>query len=98
MSVQRLQIETALSAKLPKDILTTLLDDYQYIKQQFFLKKFRPSELNAARFSESVLRLIEFLDTGNYTAFGQQLNTCKVINRVVNNTSLPEVFAFLFLS
>jgi hypothetical protein len=90
MSIQRSQIEIALSKKLPQDILTTLLDEYQYIKQQFFLRRFQPAELNAARFSECVLRLIEFLDTGSYTKFGKQLDTPKIINRVSNNVSLPE--------
>lgn len=73
MSIQRSNIETALSTKLPKDILIVLLNEYQNIKQYFFLRKFRPTELNAARFSECILRLIEFLDTGSFTPFGKQL-------------------------
>ncbi|WNZ25437.1 hypothetical protein HJG54_22995 [Leptolyngbya sp. NK1-12] len=94
MSVQKSQIESALSAQLPKDIITELLNEYQHIKQQFFLRKFQPAELNAARFSECVLRLIEFLDTGNYTPFGKQLNTQNIINRISNNTGLPEGVRF----
>ncbi|MBE9007394.1 hypothetical protein IQ259_20555 [Fortiea sp. LEGE XX443] len=94
MSVQRSQIEGALSTKLPKDVIVALLDEYQNIKQQFFLRKFQPSELNAARFSECILRIIEFLDTGNYTAFGKQLDTQKIINRVSSNTTLPEGIRF----
>ena len=95
MSIQRSQIEAALTTQFPKDIITTLLDEYQHIKQQFFLRKFQPAELNGARFSECVLRLIEFLDTGNYTPFGEQLRTQNIINRVSNNTSLPEGIRFL---
>jgi hypothetical protein len=94
MSVQRSQLETALSTQFPQEVLTTLLDEYQHIKQQFFLGKFQPAELNAARFSECVLRLIEFLDTGSYTPFGKQLNTQNIINRVSNNTALPEGIRF----
>jgi hypothetical protein len=94
MSVQRSQLETALSTQFPQEVLTALLDEYQHIKQQFFLRKFQPAELNAARFSECVLRLIEFLDTGNYTPFGKQLNTQNIINRVSNNTGLPEGIRF----
>lgn len=94
MSIQRSQVEQALSTQFPKDILTALLDEYQHIKQLFFLRKFQPSELNAARFSECVLRLIEFLDTGIYTPFGKQLDTQKIINRVTNNTNLPEGVRF----
>lgn len=94
MSIQRSQLESALSTHLPKDVFAALLDEYQHIKQQFLLRKFQPTELNAARFSECVLRLIEFLDTGTYTAFGKQLDTQKIINRVANNTVLPEGIRF----
>jgi hypothetical protein len=87
MSIQR-------SKKLPKEILTILLDEYQHIKQQFFLRRFQPAELNAARFSECILRLIDFLDTGNYTDFGKQLDTQKIINCVAKNTGLPEGIRF----
>lgn len=94
MSIQRSQLEAALSTQFPRDILIALLDEYQHIKQQFFLRKFQPTQLNAARFSECVLRLIEFLDIGSYTAFGKQLDTQKITNRVTNNTSLPESIRF----
>lgn len=94
MSIQRIKLESALSTKLPKDILIALLDEYQHIKQQFFLRKFQQTELNAARFSECVLRLIEFLDRGSYTPFGKQLNTQNIINSVINNTGLPEGIRF----
>lgn len=94
MSIQRSQLEAALSIQFPKDVLVALLDEYQHIKQQFFLRKFQPTELNAARFSECVLRLIEFLDTGSYTPFGRQLNTQNIINRITNNTGLPEGIRF----
>jgi len=94
MSIQRSKLEATLSTQFPKDVLVALLDEYQHIKQQFFLRKFQPTELNAARFSECILRLIEFLDTGRYTPFGRQLNTQNIINRVANNTGLPEGIRF----
>ncbi|WP_107666942.1 hypothetical protein [Cyanothece sp. BG0011] len=92
MSVQRSQLETALSAHIPQEILKKLLDEYQEIKKQFLLRKFQPSELNAARFSECVLRLIEYLDTGQYTAFDNKKNfkTENIINRVSNNLNLRD--------
>ncbi len=94
MSFQKNQLELALSSHFPVDILTALLNEYQHIKQQFFLRKFQPTELNAARFSECIIRLIEYLDTGGYTPFGKQLDTQKIINRITNNTSLPEGIRF----
>lgn len=94
MSVQRTQLEAALIAKLPTDIVKALLDEYLYIKHQFFLRRFQPTELNAARFSECVLRLIEHLDMGSYTPFGKQLDSERIIGRAGNNISLPEGVRF----
>lgn len=94
MSIQKNQLELALSSHFPTDILDSLLNEYQHIKQQFFLRKFQPTELNAARFSECTLRLIEFLDTSKYTPFGKQLNTQNIINHVNSNTSLPDGIRF----
>ncbi len=94
MSIQRSKLESSLSSQIPRDILITLLDEYQHLKQQFFLQKFQPTELNAARFSECTLRLIEFLDTGKYTPFGKQLNTQNIINHVNSNISLPDGIRF----
>lgn len=90
MSVGRKMLFAVLSPKVPREILIRLLDDYQHIKQQFFLRKFQPSELNGARFCETVLRLVEYLDTGSYTDFGRSLNTQQIIARVENNTGLPD--------
>lgn len=84
-----------MSANLPQEILTTLLDEYQDIKQHFLLKKFRPGELHAARFSECILRLIEFLDTGKYTSLGNHLDAKKIISDVERNTKLPESIRLL---
>lgn len=86
MSVEKSKVITVLSSRLPKEILTNLLNEYQYIKQQFFLRKFQPSELSGARFGECVLRLLEYLNTGNYTPFGTQLRSEHIINSIQNNT------------
>ena len=94
MSIQRAQLEAALTTTLPLDVVKALLDEYSHIKHQFFLKRYQPTELNAARFSECVLRLIEHLDIGTFTPFGKQLDTEKIINRIVNNTSLTEGIRF----
>jgi hypothetical protein len=40
MSVARNNLEAALAQKIPRDILTRMLDEYQHIKQQFFYGSF----------------------------------------------------------
>jgi hypothetical protein len=98
MSVTRSEIEAALCQSLPTEVVSALLDEYVSIKKQFFLKNFRPSELNAARFSECVLRLIEFLIMGSYTPFGTKLGSDKIINKAKDATQLPEGIRFYTLS
>ena len=94
MSVARNNLETALASKVPQDILTRMLDEYQHIKQQFFLRKFQPSELNGARFAECVLRLLEHLDTGNYTPFGTALKSEYIVNHINGNKALQDTLRF----
>lgn len=60
----------------------------------FFLRRFQPSELNAARFSECVLRMLEHLDTGTYTPFGVSLNSERIIRNAEVNTRLPDTIRF----
>ncbi len=94
MSVTKAALVAALSSKIPSDIVTNTLDEYEHIKQQFFLRKFQPSELNGARFGECVLRLLEHADTGSYTPFGTPLKSEQIVKRVENNTQLPDTLRF----
>lgn len=94
MSVAKSKVIAALSPKLPNDILTNLLDEYQQIKQQFFLGRFQPSELNAARFGECVVRILEYLHTGSYTPFGTSLQSERIINSIQNNTAHVDTIRF----
>jgi len=95
MSIAKNQVIAALSPPLPNEIVTHLLDEYQGIKQQVALRKFRPSELNGGRFAECVLRLIQFLDNPPYTPFGTHLkNSDDTIKRVASNTALHDSMRF----
>jgi len=82
MSVEKTRLIAAISPPLPNDIVVKMLDEYQAIKRQFFLGKYRPSELDGARFAECVLRLVQYQDTGNYTPFGTQINSENIVNHV----------------
>lgn len=94
MSVTKSALVNALSAKIPNDIVTNTLDEYQHIKQQFFLRKFQPSELNGARFGECALRLLEHADTGTHTPFGTPLRSEQIIKRIEGNTNLHDSLRF----
>src|SRR6266496_6781352 len=94
MSVSKDYLVSILSTHIPNDILNNIVNEYLHIKQQFFLRKFGPTELNGARFGEAVLRLLEFLNTGRYTAFGKKLESETIIRSVENNTSLKDTIRF----
>lgn len=89
MSVSIARIKAVLVSKLPPDIVEAMLEEYIHIKQQFFLRKFRPTELNAARFSEHVLRVLQYIDTGNYTPLGVAVQSQSIINSIGHNTAIP---------
>jgi hypothetical protein len=84
-----------MSPPLPRQVVDMMLDNYEEIKQQFFLRKFRPSELDGGRFAECVVRIIEYQDTGQFTPIGAQLDSDRIINRAGNNIQLHESLRFL---
>lgn len=90
MSVAKNNLVSALSPPIPKEVVEHLLDDYLEIKRQFFLRRFKPSELDGGRFAESVLRWLECKDTGTFTSYGKQLGSEAVIKHVENNTTLHQ--------
>jgi hypothetical protein len=95
MSVDRKAVLAAISPPLPDEIATRLLNEYLHIKQQFFLRRYRPSELNGGRFGECIVRLIQHLDTGTYTPFGTSLaSTENILDHAFRNVSLPETIRF----
>jgi hypothetical protein len=94
MSIDKNRLIAILSTRLPSDIVIELVKEYQYLKQQFALGKFQPSELNAARFSECALRIIEYLDTSKYTPLGIPLTSENIINSAQRNTVLKDAIRF----
>lgn len=84
------QIKKSLSPPLPKPLISNLLDEYTKIKENLFLGRLESTELNAGKFCECALRIIEHLDKGKHTKLGDKLDTEGIIKSVENNTSLPD--------
>lgn len=96
MSVTKAAVVAALSARLPSDIVNNLVAEYEHLKHQFMLRRFQPSELNAGRLGECVLRTFEFLDKGSYTPFGTTIRSSDaVINRMEHLTAQPDSIRLL---
>jgi len=54
------------------------------------MSRWETSQLDGGRFSEAVLRLIEFKNTGHFTSLGRQIKREVIINSVKHNTSIPD--------
>lgn len=79
---------------LPKDLVNILQEEFQKLHQQYFLGHWEPNQLDAGRFAEVVLRIVEFKITGSYTAIGKQLNRKQIVNFAKQNTSSVESLRF----
>jgi hypothetical protein len=90
MLSEKEQIVKSLSPPLPQELVEELIDEYLSIKDNFFLGRLGPSELNAGRFCEITLRIIEHLHDGQYTDMGDSLNKEELIDSVEEDTSLPD--------
>lgn len=54
------QIKHELSNHLPTELVEALLDEYKKLKENFLLGRHEPSELDAGKFCEVVVRIIQF--------------------------------------
>ncbi|MEE9457553.1 MAG: hypothetical protein V3W11_10440 [bacterium] len=66
------EIKTELEKKLPPALVGRLFEHYTEIKNNYFLGKYEPSELNAGKFVEVVYRIIEsqLNADGSFSALG----------------------------
>ncbi len=72
MGANRVQqiIESAYNREIAKNVISA----YKEIEGNYFLQKWKPSELDAGHFVESVRRLLELELTGTFTPFSSQLS------------------------
>lgn len=63
-----------LSQDLSKQLVEKLLKTYKEIKENFYLNRHEPAELNAAKFCEVIFRILEHeTTTGHYTPLGTRI-------------------------
>lgn len=75
---------------LPLQIVKYLEREFQKIHEQYFLGKWEPSQLDAGRFSEMVLRVVEFHYRQDYTPIGEKLNREKIIGEAAKHSNLED--------
>ena len=79
---------------LPSELVEELLNEFGLLRRRFLLRDWGPSELNGGRFAEAVLRVLEWMMDGSYTALGKQLDRLDIIKRITNDVSIPEGHRF----
>lgn len=67
------QVHSVLEQRYDIDIADKVLQAFFEIEENYFLEKWKPSELDAGHFVEAVRRIIESELFGQYTPFGDQL-------------------------
>lgn len=68
-----MSVETVLKAKYPPDLVDALISAYREIEENYVLKKWKASELDAGHFVEASRRIIEDQLTGKHTPISKQL-------------------------
>jgi hypothetical protein len=68
------QVATLLSARYPVDIVENVIKSYVEVESNYRLGKWKPSELDAGHFVESVRRILEFELLNNYTPFSKSID------------------------
>jgi hypothetical protein len=65
------KIKTDLQSRLPPELVDALLLSYSEVKQNFYLGKHEPSELNGGKFVEACFRILQYeTSAGSYMAIG----------------------------
>ncbi len=78
-------IRNDLKKTYPTDICDALIESYIEIREQYYLGKHEPAELNGGKFVEACLRLIQQALTGNHTPIGNHIpNIPKVLSDFEN--------------
>ena len=68
------KVRTDLQSRLPSELVDALLSSYEEIKQNFYLGKYGPSELNGGKFVEACFRILQYeTNGGNYVAIGTSI-------------------------
>ena len=85
-------------SSLPSDLVGALQAEFQKLHQQYFLGRWEPSQLDAGRFAEIVMRILEYKNSGSsYTPIGVQLKRLVIVAAIRKNTTLDESLRFHML-
>lgn len=84
------QIRKDLAVVYPQNIVDALLDSFIEIRENYYLGKYEPAELNGGKFVEACVRLLQFELTGSYIPIGQSIRN--MVNELRNFEQAPSSF------
>jgi hypothetical protein len=75
---------------LPKELVDTLIVEFNNLHKNYFLGKWDASQLNGGRFGEVVLRILEFKNSpsGTFTPIGVTVPRKQIVTQILQNTAL----------
>ncbi len=90
MSVDINKIHRNLASNIDPILVEKLLHHYKILKDEFFLGHFEKCQLQSGKFVEIIIRILEFLITGNYTPFNRTINLDRITAQVQNAQTLKD--------
>lgn len=82
-------------AGVPTELIDELVEAFAEAKRRFYRDDLRPSEIEGARFSEAVFRILEWATTQTYTPLGDTLpKVPTIMGRLEQATAAPDSVRF----
>lgn len=93
--LDRDKLERILSNNFDSVLAKNLIDFYKKLKETQFLGKFEECQINCGKFVEIMIRILEFLNGGQYTALNKLVKLDnKLVNQLESNTKLYDSMRF----
>ncbi len=84
-----------IAAGIPAELVKELLEAFAEAKRRFYRDDLRPSEIEGARFSEAVFRILEWATTEQYTPLSGSLpKVPTLMGKLEQATAAPESIRF----
>lgn len=84
-----------LASSIPVELVDGLLDAYRAIKENYYLGRYEPAELNGGKFCEAIYRVLQHHTTKTYTPLGASIkpfdSNCRSFER---QTGYPDTIRF----
>jgi hypothetical protein len=89
------EVRMNLASRIPEQLVNELLEAHQKVKHNFLLERHEPAELNAGKFCEVVLRILQQEAYGSYTPMDKEVkNLAEEFRKFENATTAIDSVRF----